>query len=119
MTNQMRHSGGLVDLVLELGFDTVKYFEGIITGTAIGFSINPPAKRLIVNNRNTTSVDVFLRINDSPATTAVSFAPGDNIKIPPGKSFIMDFDSLTEVSFITAGGSANIDGLIGFKGIKA
>ncbi|MEE8208659.1 MAG: hypothetical protein V3T88_06890 [Nitrosomonadaceae bacterium] len=117
MTNQMRHSGGLVDLVLELGFDTVKYFEGIITGTAVGFTIDPPAKRLVVNNRN-AEADVFLRINDSPATTAVSFVPGDNIKIPPNRSFIMDFDSLTQVSFITGGASVDIDGLIGFKGIR-
>jgi len=117
MTNQMRHSGGLVDLVLELGFDTVKYFEGIITGTAVGFTIDPPARRLIVNNKS-DSVDVFLRINDSPATTAVSFAPGDNIKIAACTSFSMDFDSLSEVSFVTAGGNADITGLLGFKGTK-
>ena len=69
MTTQVKHSGGLVDAVIELGFDNVKYFEGPITGAASGFTIDPPARRIIVLNKDDTS-DVFLRINDSPATTS-------------------------------------------------
>lgn len=111
---KLQHSGGLVEAVLELGFDAVKYFEGTITGTASGFTISPPSRRLIVNNKSTTA-DVFLRINESPATTSVSFTPGDNIKIGPGCSFTMDFDALEEISFITDGASVAIEGLIGFK----
>lgn len=117
MSTQMRHSGGLVDAVLELGFDRVKYFEGTISGTASGFTISPPARRLIVNNRS-SSIDVFVRINDSPATSSVSFTPGDDVKVGANSNFIMDFDSLTEVSFVTSAGSASIEGLIGFKGTE-
>lgn len=111
---KLPHSGGLVEAVLELGFDSVKYFEGTITDTASGFTISPPARRLIVNNKSTTN-NVFLRINSSPATTSVDFMPGDNIKIGPGCNFSMDLDSITAVSFVTAGASVAVEGLIGFK----
>lgn len=110
------HSGGIVDAVLELGFDQVKYFESSITSTATGFTINPPARRIIVENFSTTD-SVYLRINDSPATTIVSFTPGDNIRIKAGCTFSMDFDSVTEISLVAADGvSVNIGGLLGFKG---
>ncbi len=118
MSAQVKHSGGLVDAIIELGFDNVKYFEGNITGTAIGFTISPPARRIVVNNKSDTA-DVFLRINDSPATTSVSFMPGDDIKIGPGCSFSMDFDILREVSFITGGTTVNIEGILGFKATKS
>lgn len=115
---KFQHSGGLVEAVLELGFDNVKYFEGSITGTASGFTISPPARRLIVTNKSTTD-DAYLRINSSPATTAVGFSPGDDIKISPGCTFNMDFDTLGEVSFVTDGASVTIEGLIGFKATQA
>ena len=109
------HNGGIVQGVLELGFDRVKFFEGDISSTASGFTISPPARRLIVNNKS-TSVDVYLRLNSSPATTTTAFLPGDNIKICPQGNFAMDFDVLSEVSFITASGTAHVEGLLGFKG---
>ncbi len=112
---QIAHNGALIDAVLELGFDQVKYFESSIADTATGFTISPPARRIILNNRSETE-DVYLRINGSPATTAVSFVPGDDIKIGPGCSFTMDFDSITEISLVTAGGTADIEGILGFKG---
>lgn len=111
----LSHNGGIVQGVLELGFDRVKYFEGDITSTAAGFTITPPARRLTVNNRSTTT-DVYLRLNDSPAVASTAFLPGDNIKICPQGSFSMDFDVLTEVSFVTASGEAHVEGLLGFKG---
>ena len=112
---KLAHSGGLVEAVLELGFDSVKYFEGDITDTASGFTISPPARRLTVLNKSTTD-DVFLRINGSPATTSVSFTPGDNIKIGPECTFNMDFDTLNEISLVTETGiTVPIEGLLGFK----
>ena len=101
-----------------MGFDSVKYFEGPITGTASGFTITPPARRLIVTNKDENN-DVFLRINSSPATTVVGFSPGDDIKIGPLCTFNMDFDTLAEVSFVTDGASVNVEGLIGFKATQA
>lgn len=115
MATQISHSGGLVDAVLELGFDQVKYFEGPIMDTATGFTISPPARRIILNNRSATG-NVYLRINGSPATTVVNFVPGDDIKIGPGCSFTMDLDSITEISLVTAGETINIEGILGFKG---
>ena len=111
---KLLHSGGLVEAVLELGFDSVKYFEGPITGAATGFTVDPPARRIIVNNKSDTA-DVFLRINDFPATTSVGFTPGDDIKIGPGCTFSMDFDILSEVSLITEGSTVSIEGILGFK----
>ncbi len=118
MSAQVKHSGGLVDAIIELGFDNVKYFEGDITDTAVGFTISPPARRIIVNNKSTTA-DVFLRINDSPATSSVGFTPGDNIKIGPECNFSMDFDTLNQVSFITGGTTVSIEGILGFKATQS
>jgi hypothetical protein len=119
MPTQMRHSGGLVDVVLELGFDQVRYFEGDITGTATGFTISPPARRITVINQDSTN-DVFLRINPPDgevAETTVGFTPGDNIKIGPGCNFTMDFDSLSEISLVTEGATVAVEGILGWKGI--
>lgn len=113
----MRHSGGIVDAVIELGFDQVKYFEGTIGASAMGFSITPPARRVIVNNR-ATSGNVFLRVNNGSATTVVSFSPGNDIKISPGGSFIMDYDAVSEISLISDGASVAVEGLLGFKATK-
>jgi len=113
----MKHSGGIVDVILELGFDQVKYFEGTISSAATGFTISPPGRRLTINNRSETN-DVFLRINDSPAIASVGFTPGDDIKIGALASFTMDFDALHEVSFVAnTGETVDIEGLIGFKGV--
>jgi len=117
MPTQMRHSGGLVDVVLELGFDQVKYFEGTIAGTATGFTISPPARRITVSNQDSTN-DVYLRINPPDgevAEASASFTPGDNIKIGAGCTFSMDFDSLSEVSFVTGGATVAIEGILGWK----
>ena len=115
---QIKHSGGIVDAIMELGFDQVKYFEDTITETASGFTISPPARRLIIENTDATN-DVYLRINDSPATTSVSFSPGDNIKIRANCTFTMDFDALTEISLVTASSiTVAIQGVLGFKGTK-
>ena len=114
---RIKHSGGLLDATIELGFDVVKYFEGNISSTASGFNISPPARRIIVRNTSSTN-DVFLNVIGNNATTSVSFVPGDNIKVATQGTFTMDFDSLTSVSFITASGTAFIEGLLGFKGVK-
>lgn len=107
------HNGGLLEGVLEVGFDSVKYFEGTITNTATGFSISPPAKRLSVLNKSDTG-NVYVRIDGQDAVANASFIPGDNIKVGPGCTFTMDFDTLSQVSFIS-NGSVNIEGLLGFK----
>ena len=111
----MRHSGGIVQAVLELGFDSVKFFEGPVGTTAIGFTIEPPARRLVVNNRS-SSGNVYLRINGGTATPVTTFVPGDNIRIGAGGAFAMDFDALREISFVADAGAVDIEGLIGFKG---
>ena len=111
----LKHSGGIVEAVLELGFDQVKYFEGDIADTATGFTINPPARRLQLTNRSTTD-DVYFRVNGTAATTIVGFIPGDNIKLGPGCSFSMDYDILTELSLITIGVPVFVEGLLGWKG---
>jgi len=119
MPTQMRHSGGLVDVVLELGYDQVKYFEGTIAGTATGFTITPPARRITVMNQDGANA-VYLRINPPAGETAeasVGFTPGDNIKIGAGCNFSMDFDSLSEISLVTDGASVDIEGILGWKGI--
>lgn len=115
MTTQIAHSGGLIDVVLELGFDQIKYFEGDITGTASGFTIDTPARRIQITNRDTTN-DVYFVVNSSPATTTVGFVPGDVIKLGPGSTFAMDYDSITEISFITTGPTVQVEGLLGWKG---
>lgn len=115
MIAHIQHSGGIIQAVIELGFDQVKYFEGSIGGTATGFSISPPARRLILNNRSTTG-NVYLRVDGEDAEVGASFTPGDNIKIGPGCSFTMDFDSLSSVSLIADAPSVDVEGILGFKG---
>ncbi len=112
---QIAHSGGLVDAVLELGFDQVKYFERGVTGVASGFTISPPARRLQLLNKDASN-DVYFRVNASPATITVGAVPGDDVKIGPGCSFTMDYDSVNEISFITTGSTVQVEGLLGFKG---
>jgi hypothetical protein len=113
---EIKHNGGIVEAVLELGFDQVKYFEGDITENATGFTINPPARRLQLTNRSDTT-DLYFKVNGEIAVASVGFTPGDDIKLRPGCSFTMDYDILTEVSFITsAGQTASVEGLLGWKG---
>ena len=107
-----------MDVVLELGFDNVKYFESVAAGSASGFSIDPPARRLIFNNKH-SSLNVFVRINNGSATTSTGPVPGDDIKVGPGCSFAMDFDSVNEVSFISEGGDAEVEGILGFKATQS
>jgi hypothetical protein len=114
----LKHSGGIVEVGLELGFDQVKYFEGEITDTASGFTINPPARRLQLTNRSTTD-DVYFSVNGTTAEPIVGFVPGDNIKLGPGCSFTMDYDILTEISLVTAGATVSVEGLLGWKGTDA
>ncbi|KKM24009.1 hypothetical protein LCGC14_1609480 [marine sediment metagenome] len=115
---ELKHSGGIIDVVLELGFDQVKYFEGDITSTASGFTINPPARRLQLTNRSDSN-DVYFSVNGTTATPVVEFVPGDNIKLGPGCSFTMDYDILTELSLVTAGATVAVEGLLGWKGTSA
>jgi hypothetical protein len=115
MTGMMRHNGSIIPTYIEMGFDQVKYFEGDITSTASGFTISPPARKLVINNCDSDH-PVYLRINGSPATTSVGFTPGDNIKIEGGSTFEMDFDALTEISLVTEGPTVSIKGLLGYKG---
>lgn len=112
---ELKHNGGIIEAVLELGFDQVKYFEGDITGTATGFTIDPPARRLQLTNRSETE-DVYFAINGNTATAVAGFVPGDNIKLGPGCTFTMDFDILTEISLVTAGSTVPVEGLLGWKG---
>lgn len=117
--SQIKHNSGLHTIVSESGFDMVKYFEATVSGTAQSITIedtSPPAKRLSVSNRG-TSGNLFINITGDTATSSVSFTPGDNIKIEPGCSFTMDFDTLRTISFISdeAGGVA-MSGLLGWKG---
>jgi hypothetical protein len=116
---QMKHSGGIVDAVLELGFDTVKYFEITASGTAQTLTINPPARRLTLRNASTqtTGNPFYFNIAGDPASTAVGSTPGDNIKLGPECVFAMDFDTLTSVSFITGGSEVLVEGHLGWKGI--
>lgn len=110
------HSGGIVEAVLELGFDQVKYFETTVTDTASGFTMSVPARRIIVENIDADN-SVFLRVNGGDAVANATFVPGDNIRIRPGCSFAMDFDSVSSISLITESGiSVDIIGLLGFKG---
>ena len=115
MPTQVSHSGGLVDAVIELGFDAAKYFEINATDTAQQLTISPPARRLTLRNTSTTAAFYF-NITGDAATTSVSSIPGDNIKVSAECVFTMDFDTLTTISFITGGAAILIEGLLGFKG---
>lgn len=113
----MQHSGGIVEAVLELGFDQVKYFEGDIGTSATGFSITPPARRLILNNKS-TSGNLYLRVDGQNAQASTSFVPGDNIKIVPGANFTMDFDALHSISLIADASPVHAEGILGWKGTQ-
>jgi len=115
MATQIAHNGGLVDAVLELGFDAVKYFEITANGTAQKLTISPPARRLTLRNADENN-PVYFNITGDAATTVVSSTPGDNIKIGPLCVFTMDFDTLTCISFITAGSDVLVEGILGWKG---
>ena len=111
----LKHSGGIVEGVLELGFDAVKYFEITASGTAQKLTISPPARRLTLRNPGTLD-SIYFNVTGSDATTAVSSTPGDNIRVGPGCVFSIDFDTLTCISFITTGASVLGEGILGFKG---
>jgi hypothetical protein len=115
MPTQIKHNHGLVDAVLELGFDAVKYFEITANGTAQMLTISPPARRLTLRNASTTT-PVYFNLTGVDATTVISSTPGDNIKLGPECVFEMDFDTLTNISFITGGGTALVEGWLGWKG---
>ena len=115
MSTQMKHSGGLVDAIIELGFDAVKYFEIIVTDTAQELSTAIPARRLTLRNTSTTA-DFYFNITGVVATTSVSAIPGDNLKLGPECTFTMDFDNLTTISFVTGGAAVLVEGFLGFKG---
>ena len=114
--SQIRHNSGLSEQVSEIGFDTVKAFGGSVTSTAFTLTIDPPARRLTLRNAGTVN-DIYLRINDSPATSSISLVPGDDIKIGPLCVFSMDFDTLNEISIVTSSGTSEIEGILGWKGI--
>ncbi len=115
MPTQIAHNGGLVDAILELGFDAVKYFEISATDTPQKLTISPPARRLTLRNDSTTD-PFYFNITGADASTSVSSTPGDNIKLGPGCTFSMDFDTLTCVSFVTGGATVLVEGILGWKG---
>ena len=112
---QIKHSGGIIDAVLELGFDAVKYFEITASGTSQTLTISPPARRLTLRNSDATN-PFYFNITGNAATTAVGSTPGDDIKLGPKCVFEMDFDTLTAVSFVTAGSDVLAEGILGWKG---
>ena len=112
---KLQHHGGLIEAVLELGFDAVKYFEITANGTAQTLTLSPPARRLTLHNTH-ASDSVYFNIMGTDATTVVSSTPGDNIKLGPKCIFSMDFDTLTSISFITAGTDVLVEGTLGWKG---
>ena len=114
---EIKHNGGIVEAMVELGFDAVKYFEGTITGTVQNISISPPARRLTLVNRS-SDYPVYLNVTGDDAAASASMVPGDNIKIAAGCQFEMDFDILENISLITAGNSVEVEALLGWKGIK-
>ena len=112
---KLKHNGAIIEAVLELGFDAVKYFEIGANGTAQSISISPPARRLTLRNPSTTD-DLYFTVNGVTATTSVSAVPGDNLKLGSGCIFELDFDSLTDLSFITTGATVTAEGHLGWKG---
>ena len=113
---KLRHNGGIVEAILELGFDTVKYFEISANGTAQELSLSPPARRLTLRNASTTDAFYF-NVSGDVAEATASATPGDNIKLNAGCIFELDFDTLTTVSFITTGPTVLVEGMLGWKGI--
>ena len=115
---RIKHSGGLIETIIELGFDAVKYFEGTITSTPKKITISPPARRLTILNKDTTN-PVYINITGVDASSSVSLIPGDNLKIGAGCEFEMDFDILESVSLVTAAGiSVEVEGFLGWKGTR-
>lgn len=117
----MKHSGGIVDTILELGFDAVKYFEITANGTSQRLSISPPARRLTLRNADdpNTGNSFYFNVVDDTATASANSTPGNNLKLRPGCVFEMDFDSLTSIAFITEGASVPVEGYLGWKGTQA
>ncbi len=113
---RLQHSGGLVEVILELGFDQVKYFELSANGVAQSITMNPPARRLTLRNTADAGTPIYFNVTGDDATTVVSAVPGDNIKIDGGCVFELDFDSLSNISFITEGPTVTIEGHLGWKG---
>ncbi len=111
----IQHSGGLIETIIELGFDAVKYFEITASGTAQTLSLSPPARRLTLHNTH-ASDSFYFNITGSNATTAVGSTPGDNIKLGPKCVFSIDFDTLISISFITAGTEVLVEGTLAWKG---
>jgi hypothetical protein len=115
---ELKHNGGIVEVMLELGFDAVKYFEGTITSTAQKISISPPARRLTLVNRDTTN-PVYINITGDDAVAVATLIPGDNLKIAAGCEFEMDFDILESISLVTAAGiTVEVEGYLGWKGTR-
>ncbi|KKM68929.1 hypothetical protein LCGC14_1456010 [marine sediment metagenome] len=112
---KIQHSGGLIETIIELGFDAVKYFEITANGTAQTLTLSPPARRLTLHNTH-ASDSFYFNITGTAATTVVSSTPGDNIKLGPKCIFSMDFDTVTSISFITAGTAVLVEGTLGWKG---
>lgn len=112
----LSHNGGLPNLVSEIGFSLVKYFETTLTVSPQTLTIDPPAKRLILRNTDDNE-NVFIRVDGQVVSATIGAVPGDNIKIGPGGIFTMDFDSLHSLSMVSSG-SAVVEGILGFKGIS-
>ena len=113
--SNMLHKGGLPELFAEVGFSIVKYFEGTISSTATTIDLDPPCKRVVIRNTNTTN-PLYLRVDGQVASSSVGIVPGDNIKIAGLGIFVMDFDSVHSVSLITTSGTVFVEGILGFKG---
>ena len=115
MSTQLRHSGGLVEAIVELGFDAVKYFEITATTAAQTITMGLPARRLNLRNTSETTA-VYFNITGDAAVASANSIPGDNIKLGPSCTFSMDFDTITSISFITASSTALVEGHLGWKG---
>ncbi len=115
----MKHSGGLNQTVVELGYDQAKYFELVANDVAQTITFNEPARHLHIKNAETTGgSSVFINVTGT-ATASANDTPGDNIRVRAGCTFTMDFDAFTCVSIITESGeTAQVDGLLGFKGTR-
>jgi hypothetical protein len=113
--SNMLHKGGLPELVSEIGFSVVKYFEGTVSSTATTIDLDPPCKRVVIRNTNTTN-PLYVRVDGQVATASVGMLPGDNIKVAGLGIFIMDFDTVHAVSLITASGTVFVEGILGYKG---
>ncbi len=114
---ELKHNGGIVEVILELGFDAVKYFEGTITSTPQKITISPPARRLTILNKDANN-PVYINITGADASASVSLIPGDNLKIGAGCEFEMDFDIVKCVSLVTAGADVKIEAFLGWKGTR-